>query len=261
MADYQYAVDNMRYVRITFMQHVEGTGEKKRTTFALKVKPGRYYAVDKEGEMYINKGRKELIITGKDEDVREETARMNLKYGQLEVYDGNIAEQLISEILDEARSNITYYTEDPSDEEEGVEDAQGQAWELAKKSPINILSDKDLKMYIAKDGKVIAALFDSIVSDKYSFDIVADLTISTEEKLRVSFDLTKAGLDEYRSLASDMEDLRLQLDVVNPYMVLVLKKYGLIITDKSGGHTIMSYPGEEEEDEAEFDRTPSGLTA
>lgn len=76
------------YVFITFKPH---GATRKRSTFAIKLRPGVYIAVDKEGEKQKEKGRdaegRQVIQTEYilAPDAIEKPAQMNLHYAELEV--------------------------------------------------------------------------------------------------------------------------------------------------------------------------------
>jgi len=123
----------------------------------------------------------------------------------------------------------------PDEDDEGLGDA---AWELASKSGIQVLSDKDLKAVVIDGGELVGAMFDSLVGDRYSFDVVVD---KASRGRGVGSALIDAAMDEFESVRESGAEM--VLDVVNPDMVPVLERRGLSVLDEEGGHVIMGHAG------------------
>lgn len=78
-----------QYVKITFSM----IGGKRRTTWAVKIRTGAYYACDIEGDIEKTVGYKdgvpviqrEMILSG-DDVTKEQPAGLSFKYGELEVF-------------------------------------------------------------------------------------------------------------------------------------------------------------------------------
>lgn len=100
----------------------------------------------------------------------------------------------------------------------------GQAYDLAAKSPINILRDKEVNTVAVEDGIVIGALFTSFVADTFSFDVVVE---PTRQRQGIGRELINQGMQEYQYLKSEMPEIDLKLDVVNPMLQDVMKRRGL----------------------------------
>ena len=110
-----------------------------------------------------------------------------------------------------------------------------QAWKMARDSSISILSDKDVTL-VAVDsaGVVCGALFTSIVGDVYSFDVIVR---PEYQRQGIGRQLTLEGVREYYNL--DMPDLKMELDVVNPYMQRTLMDQGLQIERRIGNDRVI----------------------
>ncbi len=107
----------------------------------------------------------------------------------------------------------------------------GQAYELAGQSTVNILRDKELNLVAVENGRVIGALFTSLVAESYSFDVV----IAPEFQGKgIGRELIDAGMMEFQQLQGDMPEIEMNLDVTNPMLQDVLKRRGLGIKQRIG---------------------------
>ena len=142
------------------------------------------------------------------------------------VYNPNIIEQTGTEELSE---EVIPYSEDGDnfdDNDYDYDEIYNQIQEIVKNSDINILSDKQLTGFVLKDNNAVGAIFSSLDNNEkeFSFDVVVD------EKYRgtgIGRELTQDGIDQYESYRDMFEgdELKLILDVVNPNMRELLKKY------------------------------------
>lgn len=109
--------------------------------------------------------------------------------------------------------------------EESDDSITDQAYKLAFDSPVNILSDKEPTCVAISGDKVVGALFTSIVSDSYGFDVVVH---PSYQRTGIGGKLTDIALSEYKNMSSDMEDLRMEVDAINPVMKKMLLDRGLL---------------------------------
>lgn len=126
---------------------------------------------------------------------------------------------------------------DPDGDDEDLSEA---AWDMAADSEVNILSDKKL-LAVAMDGEeLIGAVFDSLVADAYSFDVVVD---PAHRGHGVGQKLIDAAMQEYDSLKET--GAKLVLDVVNRALIPSFERRGLKVQGEEDGHVIMtaSSPG------------------
>jgi ribosomal protein S18 acetylase RimI-like enzyme len=121
---------------------------------------------------------------------------------------------------------IPYSEEGNDDDDYDYDKIYSQAWEVAKASGINILSNKQLTGFVLKDNKVVGAIFSSLDNNEkeFSFDVVVDQRYRGSG---IGRELTQNGIDQYEFYRDMFEedDLKLVLDVVNPNMRELLKKY------------------------------------
>ncbi len=110
---------------------------------------------------------------------------------------------------------------------------------LVKASPINILRGKELTV-IAKKGtrQVAGVLYTEFDGEFFSFDVIVD---PQHGGAGLGSALTDLGL---RSFTNDYAEMgaTLELDAVNPAMVAMLLRRGLVITRRHGDHTLMRLP-------------------
>lgn len=127
---------------------------------------------------------------------------------------------------DQSSIKVVYYY--PDDDEGPPQWQVDRAWRIAKDSEINILSDKDLKAIALVRGQVAGAMFDALVQNSYSFDVVVD---SSYRGIGVGSRLLDVGLDEFRELQD--EGVTLDLHVVNPHMHAALLRRGIEVEEGS----------------------------
>lgn len=137
-------------------------------------------------------------------------------------------ENLFGNIL-EGMSDIKYVHISSEDE------LVGEAYRLGK-TEISVLSDKEPSI-VAMDGdEVVGVLFTSMVGYKFSFDIVVD---EKHRNIGVGSKLAEYGIEEFKELHSDMPEIELQLDVVNPRMRKILERMGLKILEHVAGDRVI----------------------
>ena len=124
-----------------------------------------------------------------------------------------------------------FISEDSDDEEEDglpldKSTITNNAYDLANNCGVAILSDKNLYyiFFDTKFNRLIAALFTSIDSDKYSFDIVVDRSY---ENMGLGTKLVSIAIEDYNSAKDAIPELSMEIDCINPIMAKLLKnKFG-----------------------------------
>lgn len=112
-------------------------------------------------------------------------------------------------------------------------------WALAQKVGVTILSDKELLASVVDfdESRVIAAVFNAVTPESYSFDTVVD---PKYQRRGLGKELIQIAMDEYSVLQEVYPDLKLDLDVINPDIIPFLEReYNLEVKEQQGGHTIM----------------------
>ena len=113
-------------------------------------------------------------------------------------------------------------------------------WALANQCEIRISGDKELlaSFIVSEDGFVVAAVFDSLIVDCYSFDVVVDRRY---RKTGLGKELIDIAMDKFKSIQEDDQEATLFLDVINPILVpYLMKKYDLVVSSKLNDRTILS---------------------
>jgi GNAT superfamily N-acetyltransferase len=124
------------------------------------------------------------------------------------------------------------------DPEEYTEEGEA-AYDLAKNSEINILSDKELYAITTDNEIVTGALFVNNDSDSFSFDVV----IHPEYRRQgIGRELSKVAMSEYEDRKDIYGDsYYLMVDAVNEmFAEFLIKEYGLNIYEKQGDHTLLT---------------------
>jgi GNAT superfamily N-acetyltransferase len=133
-------------------------------------------------------------------------------------------------------SNYDYESWD--DEESYMDEgAESKAWDLARDSDINILSDKSLKDIEYVGEEVAGALFDSWDGDVYSFDVVVDPKF---QRQGIGTNLTESAINWFNMESEAFEDPKINVDVVSPVMKKILLNKGFKVIDNFDGHEYMS---------------------
>ena len=124
------------------------------------------------------------------------------------------------------------------DDDDGNQDELVQrAWEIAKQSPIRILSDKDLSSVALMGGIVAGALFTGWRREEFSFDVIVSPQF---QRQGVATQLIDAAISECNQGGEAFPDAHIKADVVNPYLVPLLQRRGFVMKQQVGGHTIMT---------------------
>ena len=123
------------------------------------------------------------------------------------------------------------------DDEEGDRDTLiQQAWALAKQSPINILSNKDLNSAAVINEQVVGVLFIAWNQNEFSFDVIVSPQFQQQG---IGKQLIGVAMSEFRWMSEGIEGAHIKADVVNNFLIPVLQRYGFVIKQQVGGHTIM----------------------
>jgi len=113
--------------------------------------------------------------------------------------------------------------------------------DLASKSGINILSDKEINTIVLDDNKIIAGLWVGSDNEEMSFDIVVDPEYQRQGIAKQLIDYAIGEYDMNQEAYGD--DYKLKGDIVNPNMVGYLKSKGFMVDDEIQGHILMTYDG------------------
>ena len=105
------------------------------------------------------------------------------------------------------------------------------------------MRDKELNSAALINGQVAGALFVAWNQYEFSFDVVVAPQFQQQG---ISKQLIDVAMSEFNSIGEPQSYIK--ADVVNPYLIPVLQRYGFQIKQQGGGHTIMIY-GQEPEDQ------------
>lgn len=137
----------------------------------------------------------------------------------------------LSDLIKEIDADVEFISPEETDI-----DYYADLTKIERESGIHILSNRELTVLAIQNGKVIGALYEGTTGRKFTFDVIVD---KLERRKGIGAKLIDYGLSSYRSLPE--EYYKLELDVVNPFLIQHLKKRGLKITNKVGDHTIMTF--------------------
>jgi 2'-5' RNA ligase/ribosomal protein S18 acetylase RimI-like enzyme len=148
-----------------------------------------------------------------------------------------LAPQLFKTALimdDEKNEGLQYVGAD----EEDAGELSDQAYQLARKTVVNILSDKEPSLYALFDGMVVGALFISTGRDHFSFDVVVDPEFQGSG---IGSHLVTDAENEFQIRRDAFgDDYQMQIDVINPKMKSLLENRGYQVTKDMGGRWMMT---------------------
>jgi GNAT superfamily N-acetyltransferase len=111
------------------------------------------------------------------------------------------------------------------------------AYKMAKKHDIGVLSDKEIYTVAISNDEVVGALWTSWLSGEFSFDVVVREDFQGKG---VGKKLVDIAIDTYnQDKEAYDEDAIMRIDVVNPKMEKMLLSKGFEIEGKQPGHTMM----------------------
>jgi len=122
--------------------------------------------------------------------------------------------------------------------ENEVEEYENQAWTLAYKSEINILSNKELSGVSVSNGELQGALWTSWDREgAFSFDVIVD---PKHRGKGIGNNLVDRAIEIFNLESVAYENPHYEIDVVNTQMVNMLIKRGFKIVEKIKDHIIMT---------------------
>lgn len=128
--------------------------------------------------------------------------------------------------------------EDDGDNDENISKYQEQAWHIAKSSPINILSDKNLNSVAVINDEVAGALFDAWNQERYSFDVVV---LPKFQQSGIGKKLIDTAMKTFRMDSEGYEDAYIKAEVANKNLIPFLTRVGFKQVVVSGGITVMTF--------------------
>lgn len=142
-----------------------------------------------------------------------------------------------SKMENELDEEVLLYSDEEYDDENdsGLTNYEiyDQAIKIARDNNIRIDNSKELSGYIIEDNEVVGALFEYVNNEIYSFDIVISKMM---QRRGYGKELVQYGMQQYEVYKEAYgDDLKLDIDVVNPYMKdLLLKHFDFRIIQKIG---------------------------
>ncbi len=103
-------------------------------------------------------------------------------------------------------------------------------------SGIYVFPWKHLSVIAIKNGKCVGALYEGIIHNTFSFDVIIDKAFRGQ---RIGTKLIDIGIADYKEIADS--GVELELKVVNAHLIPHLQKRGLKIVEKTGQHILMKF--------------------
>jgi len=113
-----------------------------------------------------------------------------------------------------------------------------EAYRIAKKHGISVLSDKEIYVIAKANDEVVGALWTAWNSEEYSFDIVVREDFQGEGLGTKLVDIAISTYEQDKEAYGDEAILR--ADVINPKMEKMLLKKGFEIESRQPGHALMT---------------------
>lgn len=150
---------------------------------------------------------------------------------------------LLEQELTNSRYVFLYYNYDDSElfEEYGLDvyDVENTANKIAMDGGVRILRDKNLTGVLVDTEKqrVIGGTWVTDDSDVFSFDIALD---KEYQDMRLSHILIKIAIGEYHFLKDVYNDLKIEVDVINPKLARILRdKFGFHVMEVIGKDRVL----------------------
>ena len=112
-----------------------------------------------------------------------------------------------------------------------------EAYRIAKKHGISVLSDKEIYVIAKANDEVVGALWTAWNSEEYSFDIVVREDFQGEGLGTKLVDIAISTYEQDKEAYGDEAILR--ADVINPKMEKMLLKKGFEIESRQPDHAMM----------------------
>lgn len=106
---------------------------------------------------------------------------------------------------------------------------------IEKESGIHVYSWKHLSLLAIKNGKCVGALYEGIINNIFSFDVIVD---KQERRQGIATKLIDITIANFKELP---EEYKLEVQVVNAHLIPHLEKRGLKVIENRKGHIIMTF--------------------
>ena len=103
-------------------------------------------------------------------------------------------------------------------------------------SGIYVYSWKHLSVLAIKNGRCVGAMYEGIIHNTFSFDVIVD---RSERRNGIGAKLIDIGIANYKDISDS--GIKLELKVVNAHLISHLQKRGLKIIEKNSSHIIMTF--------------------
>jgi len=160
-------------------------------------------------------------------------------------------DKIYNEYHTKIREEVVYVHDgqiDPeSDADVDEEPLFDQVDTLEKNSPISILRGKDLFAIYLDNGKAVAAAYNEVDGDEFSFDIIV---ADSHQGKGIGSKMIDLALEEFEMHKDANDEIQIRVDVVNPVMKKALEKRGFDVKEETGkDRWIMGVKDEDEEGE------------
>ena len=114
---------------------------------------------------------------------------------------------------------------------------EDDAYQMAKKHGISVLSDKEIYVVAVSNDEVVGAIWTAWSSKEFSFDVVVRDDFQGQGLGKKLVEIGISTFDEDKEAYGD--DAIMRLDVINIKMEKMLLKKGFEIESNQTGHTLM----------------------
>jgi hypothetical protein len=145
-----------------------------------------------------------------------------------------VRDQIRSIILESISEPFFVHYDEESDDFDSDQVWQ-QAFDVAKSSGVNILSDMELSGVLLKDDRVVGCLWIGGGRESFSFDIAIDPLYRNKGLSHVLIKNALSAYEERNEAFEQMEghSLPMKVDVINPVLASTLiSKYGFVVSQR-----------------------------
>ena len=130
-------------------------------------------------------------------------------------------------------------------EEDGVEYVSPEKTDIDYYNDLNrievesglyIYTWKHLSIIAIKNGRCVGGLYEGIIHNTFSFDVIVDKAFRNQ---RIGATLIDIGISNYKEIADS--GVEFELKVVNAHLIPHLEKRGLKIVEKTSQHILMKF--------------------
>ena len=142
-----------------------------------------------------------------------------------------------------SEDGIQEWEEEENEENEDYISVVDQAYSITKIRPSSANDLSFVAVDLNDNNKVYGAIYSGVSGDVYSFDLEVH---PDAQGMGIASELIDAAMEGYKEYKEYYENLKMEVHVINKFLVNHLIKKGFEIAEESKGEWLMRYKGVEE---------------